>query len=394
MADLLPEIAGGGAVRLLSRLLAPDLSGCVNPDSAELLPLRLAYAQAHGCASLLYVNLKRHGLLAQLPAGVVVALKAAYRRDTVRYLRHRHCLLGILDLFEQAGIETLLLKGAATFCDGLYGDPGARPMGDLDILVPESQKDRARKVLLENAFREECPPEAVLAGNMFDRRHHHLPPFYDARHQVMIEIHYRVCYGQGDRILPAERAWRHREEVVWEGRRTAIPAPAERVLHNVLHALKKEYLSARVNLMQVAEFAWLAARYRERIDWRALLSLCERQDFRTPLLAYAVLAGELFGTKTPLLNQAGRWARWNARRLLMGLRFSVPAETPGWREAVWRTALTVYYRLNLLPWTWRNVCYAPGWQNLPARVGCLLCKLPAGLKAWGDPDYDSRLERL
>ncbi|WP_286292712.1 nucleotidyltransferase domain-containing protein [Methylomarinovum tepidoasis] len=378
----------------MSRLLAPDLSGGLNPDSALLSPLGLAYAQAHGCASLLYVNLKRHGLLARLPTEMAVALKGAYRRDTVRYLRHRHCLRQILALFERAGIETLLLKGAATFCDDLYGDSGARAMGDLDILVPESQKERARRVLLENGFREECPPAAVLAGDVFDRRHHHLPPFYDARHQVVIELHYRVCYGQGNRILPTARVWGRRQTVLWEGQRTAIPAPTERVLHNVVHALKKEYLTSRINLMQMAEFAWLVARYREWIDWQALLSLCERQGFRTPLLAYAVLAGELFGTETPLTGQAGRRVRWNARRLLMGLRFSVPVETAGWGESLWRMTLTAYYRLNMLPWAWRNICYAPGWQNLPARVVCLLRKLPAGLKAWGDPDYDSKRERL
>ena len=381
-------------LRHLAAFLRPDLGEIVPPDPATRVPAGLACAGVHGCLSLLYVNLKRHGLLARLPPAVVEALKGAHFRDTARYLRHRHCLRRILTLLAEAEVETVLLKGAATFCDELYGDPGARPMGDLDILVPEGQKERARRVLLAGRFHEECPPDEVLAGDVFDARHHHLPPFYDARHRVMVELHFRVCYGQGDRILPPSRVWDGREAVVWEGCETAVPSPTDRVLHNVVHALKKEYIAANVNLMQVTEFAWLVHRYRDRIDWEAVFTPCQRQGYRTPLLAYLVLARALFGVETPLAARAGGWARWNARRLAMGLALSVPGQVRGWRESLWRRGLMAYYRLNLLPWTWENVCYAPGRRHLPARIGCLARKLPKGLKAWRNPDYDSRLERL
>ncbi len=47
-------------------------------------------------------------------------------------------LKSILDKFENASIEAIVLKGAA-LAAGIYPDLGLRPMKDLDLLVHKSQ---------------------------------------------------------------------------------------------------------------------------------------------------------------------------------------------------------------------------------------------------------------
>jgi len=54
----------------------------------------------------------------------------------------------VLVSFHRAGIQTILLKGAALILLH-YKDPGLRPMVDFDILVPAGKAAAAIKVLTE-----------------------------------------------------------------------------------------------------------------------------------------------------------------------------------------------------------------------------------------------------
>jgi hypothetical protein len=73
-------------------------------------------------------------------------MKGLYRRAWYQNQLHLREAAAALTLLREAGIDTLVLKGAplALQC---YGELGARPMGDVDLLVPVAQRDEALATL-------------------------------------------------------------------------------------------------------------------------------------------------------------------------------------------------------------------------------------------------------
>jgi Uncharacterised nucleotidyltransferase len=72
-------------------------------------------------------------------------------------LLHAHALATIARLFERAGLEVLLVKGAALGLT-VYPEPAARPMGDIDLLVRPGDRDRVVAALIAGGCEERPLP--------------------------------------------------------------------------------------------------------------------------------------------------------------------------------------------------------------------------------------------
>ena len=74
-------------------------------------------------------------------------------------------LASVLQEFERAGIECMLLKGAALTLRH-YRDFGLRNMGDFDLLIHPHDIERAARLLLQNGWMAEegCSTEAILSN--------------------------------------------------------------------------------------------------------------------------------------------------------------------------------------------------------------------------------------
>jgi hypothetical protein len=347
------------------------------------------YSDTQGCNSLLYYRLKEHNLLSQLPKELEANLKQSFFGDSARALRYIHFLKQLLAEFNRQGIQTILLKGAATFIDQLYENSGLRPMGDLDILIEVNRLSDAHQILLSQGFIELFEMDDVMDNSAVDERHHQLPALHHPQLDILIELHFAVSYGQSGRILTAKHAWSVKQDIFWEGLNTAILPPTERVLHNIVHALKKDYLSASINFRQVVEFAYLVERYQKEVDWPKIIRLCEQESYTTPLFSYCLLAHQLLSLPIPKQMLGGHLAQLHAARLYAGLKDSAADKTgESFTDKLIRKLLLVYYRLALPSWAWSNVCYAPGWRNFPVRVGCMAGRIQKGVKALIDPKYD------
>ena len=80
-------------------------------------------------------------------------LRGIYRRTWYENQILFHQMAPLLRALEEAGVRTMLLKGAA-LVSLYYNDLGLRPMSDLDVLVPTDEAARAIRVLLS----ESCTP--------------------------------------------------------------------------------------------------------------------------------------------------------------------------------------------------------------------------------------------
>jgi hypothetical protein len=100
----------------------------------------------------LYWKITTLSSAAHLPRHVVEQLRNAFLWSRFRTLQMDKQLSGMLDAFQHAGIDVLILKGPA-LARSVYPDPATRPSSDLDILIKPAQVERAVVLLQELGYR-------------------------------------------------------------------------------------------------------------------------------------------------------------------------------------------------------------------------------------------------
>lgn len=117
---------------------------CIAPGSVVLLPI--AYRNLAGCA----VN-----------DPVIDYARRLYQMTSLKNEQLLRGLSGLLESFEAAGIETLVMKGAALALRH-YEDPGMRSMGDVDLLIRSDDVAGAVALLSDLGWRRTGNPPRNL----------------------------------------------------------------------------------------------------------------------------------------------------------------------------------------------------------------------------------------
>ncbi len=134
----------------------------------------VATARAVGLAPLLGARLAQGTLATRGPdqGDSAAALLAAHRRCLARELAREAALAPVLAALDAAGVPPLLLKGSALL-GSVYG-PGARPMSDVDLLVPARHFSVALEVLRHLGGRAQRSVGRRLTDALFHEVHVHL----------------------------------------------------------------------------------------------------------------------------------------------------------------------------------------------------------------------------
>ena len=382
-------------MRLLSPWTDPDkVRECLEEMGSDTNGWQAVHAlsTAQWCAPLLYEVIRPQGGLETIPEPV----RALFRSDCLENrLRNQLLKTELADLlleFAGAGIKVVLLKGAATFSDDLYGGIGGRTMLDLDLLVGPEKIPEARALLVAAGYEEVTNEGRVFAGIPTDHRHAHINGYRKPGTPVLVELHYNIAYGQGGRILSAELGWRHTTEGNVNGVPALVLEPTRRLLHTTVHGLipSCDYIKGEIRLWHLLEFAWLAKRYDKEIDWQAWLGAAEKEGCTTAFLAWLLLAHELLGMPLPDgVVTIGFWPRvqgWRLKSATLLKRNNRGQNDFRKKTRKKFSPLSLlhrgYYFLHLPGWVWRNVCYAEGWGNFPVRVGYFIRKVFSG-RSWG-----------
>lgn len=138
--------------------------------------------------------------------------------------------LAVMTRLEAAGLSCALIKGQARRAAvARYPYADARPLSDVDLLVPESQADAAWNLLCASGFRR------VYDDTVDWTADHHRPTIIDDS-AVSVELH--TTTGEG---VSADEAWRRAteesDEVEWEGRLVRVPNATELLWQSLSHAV-------------------------------------------------------------------------------------------------------------------------------------------------------------
>jgi len=215
-------------------------------------------AIAHGLEPLLYAHLQA--------AQVAIPPHVAQQLQT-RTMQHAHAnrvrlkaLANILDTFQSAGIQTLVLKGAA-LAHLVYPHPGWRVMRDLDVLVSKPEAQQAQAMLAKMGFN--APP----SGDKLTAKHKHLPVAQREVEgmRISVEVHHNL-YVKGKPATELEALVPAAIPFAIEGV-TAYTLGYEDMLAHVYRHMLEAAVFTPIRLIWVADMVSLAERFTAEIDW-------------------------------------------------------------------------------------------------------------------------------
>lgn len=256
---------------LLRLLSASDLPADAWEDGAEEL-LRF-----HGLEGLAVARHREAGE-AFLPADVVDAFEHAYRASALTTTLCVEAGLRARDTLRDAGIASLLFKGAGLVAGDVYGDPGARRMDDADLLVREEDAVAAVALLSKVGFTPVGTWEPSRVGWADSVTFHDTSAPEGTA--VALDLHWRTGYtnlrfgGAGESML-------------WHGADldSGLPSPDVHLVLTAEHFLK--HLRFKVHMPAFADMTRLARRVE---DWDGVFRRVDASRLRDGLMALGVAA--------------------------------------------------------------------------------------------------------
>lgn len=169
--------------------ITSDESSTVDLSNLSLQSQR--HAMKSGLGAYLSHSADR-GQLKVSPA-LMEALRSADLTSQILTGEYLDALEEILHELQPLTHEVTLLKGIS-ICQSHYPVPHLRPMGDIDLLVPDALHPGTEMTLQRLGYRQTSSnPEEYY------RNHHHSMPFYHSGRGVWVEIH-RSLFQQSARV--------------------------------------------------------------------------------------------------------------------------------------------------------------------------------------------------
>ena len=223
-------------------------------DWQRLVPL----ADRHGLSPLLYRCLEASGLETQVPESAWLAMQDAYRTGASRSAVQYHALAQVLQALHALDIPVIALKGAH-LAEIIYESIALRPMGDLDILVQQTDLDQTAQVLVELGY---VPSQPIVIEAEIELAKH-LPAFHRAG--STIEVHWKLAPDEKPFQIDVGGLWERAEPAQMAGVQALVLAPEDLLLYLCLHIAYIHRFA--VGLKAFYDIVEVLRHYEERMDW-------------------------------------------------------------------------------------------------------------------------------
>jgi hypothetical protein len=283
-------------VLLLARgTLTPDGERAARSLLAQQLSWEriLEHAGAHGVVPLLAKNLEALGFPG-VPAAARAALKDLCARNAARSALLAHELSHVLEIFNQAEVPAVPLKGVA-LADRLYGDITLRASSDIDLLIPRHVVTRAGAVLRSAGYHSDdqlwpSPDEMELFLDsdieaVFRRRDRTLAPALD--------LHWDIARRWRTDAKALDDLWAEVSRTTLWGVGAYRLSPEWEVLYLATHAVRHRWEALKW-LVDIHDYCASNA-----VDWVRLAAKAERFGWGKALRMTLGLCRELLGTAVP-----------------------------------------------------------------------------------------------
>jgi Uncharacterised nucleotidyltransferase len=250
----------------------------------------------------LYRNLVQHGVADPW----LGKLKGIYRYAWSRNQLMLGATAGVLAAFRAAGIETLILKGVALSALH-YRDRGARPMDDIDVLVPWRHAASAMRLL------EGCGWAPCVAGPAAVHIAYRHALGFRTPKGGELDLHWNVLL---ESCHPGAAAsfWRAAVPLEVAGISTKALCPADQLLHVCVHGTR---WSSPPPIRWIADAMMVLHSAGDTLDWNRLVEEAARR--RLGVTAERALAYLVARLEAPVpvdvLARLRAMPRWRFERL-------------------------------------------------------------------------------
>ena len=197
-----------------------------------------------------------------------------------------------LSALEAAGIETILLKGAALAVAARRSFT-ERPMADIDILVDPAHAAEAHQLMRENGW------VLDLTGRPEDAwsNHHHLPPLGDGNGSgLRLEIHVAPIPPGHSFELDYHRIKSSARRITFDGVPVLVPETHLHAIHSAIHfAWSHRFESGAMNAFRDLAMLETAADF----SWARLVEMARQARAEACCYWTARLARSLAGVAVP-----------------------------------------------------------------------------------------------
>lgn len=259
----------------------------------------IALANRHYMVPALYCALLQRGLLELLPdqareyAAAVHALNVKRNQDLLAQL------VRVTRLLNDAGIEPVLIKGAAALVEQWMPDPGSRFMFDLDLLVMKGEGERAFALLCEAGY--EISGDKGSAGISVG---HHYPALQREGEPALLELHIRPLSQKCAAVVDNQMIMQGAEQIIFgpmQGVKAWLPSPTEQVLLSILHSevSHENHAIGQFDIRHAWDLPWFTRHHGEEVAWGEIKARAMEAGYGRELMGYFLLLEGYFALANP-----------------------------------------------------------------------------------------------
>ena len=298
----------------------------------------LSLAGLHLVTPALRRGFRTLGLDHDLPDELATFLEAV---ETLNARRNRRLAAQAAELagaLNASDIEPVFLKGTAQLLLGLYPDPSARLIGDIDLLVPLDRLDAAAAALREIGYVDlEAGPAHAHDGQAMTH----------PQRPAMVELHRAAVPLHLEPLLPSEELQADAVPLAGLGAsRARAPCPTHLALHNMLHAMlqHRAWRLANLPMRDAFDLVLIDRGLGAGLDWEAVARRAAGTPGGLQALAFytgaahAVFPAAGFPRFDPGWRSRLALRRWRGRRgqpptrfMFEAVRVAAFAEDVAWR---------------------------------------------------------------
>jgi len=250
-------------------------------------------ASEHWMTLALYHALADKRVLDTLPSDLVEYFEYLHEANLARNQGILEHVAEIAVLLNEIGVEPLLLKGACNLASGLYPDPAARFLYDIDILVPEDRSLECWRHLLSSGYRripnEDCPEDLPVPE---------WPALIREERTAELEMH-RI--GEWHDMLGSPELYANTSPVALGRGNARMLDPTGRLIFAMAHAFvhHRQPFRATANLRDLYDATLLLQKYGAQIDWPRVIHAFESAGEMTALRRGFLIWRRFFGQNPP-----------------------------------------------------------------------------------------------
>ena len=249
---------------ILSEIISPSsdrekIKQNILSDSIDWLSV-VEIANAHFLTAALYYSLLDKNLLNLIDdEELLTYLEQIYIINLHRNQKIIEQLKEIAQILLKKEIKPVFLKGVASLLQNDYKDVGMRFLSDIDFCVFEETLKEASELLIDSGYMSD--KEKSINPNWL-----HLPPMYNKKWDMVIELHRYVLSYRYSSIVPCKEINYQRSK---QYTNVFLLTPTYRLLHAYMHSeiVDRHYYTKTINLRQLYEIAILVEKYKHEIDW-------------------------------------------------------------------------------------------------------------------------------